>query len=43
LCVHTDDADAHCARAKAAGATILQELKDADLRRACQRQDTPAG
>ncbi len=30
LCVHVDDADAHFARAKAAGAQILQPVKDED-------------
>lgn len=30
LCVRVDDPDAHYARAKAAGAKILQELKDED-------------
>ena len=30
LCVQVDDPDAHFARAKAAGAVILQELKDED-------------
>ncbi len=30
LCVQTDDPDAHYARAKAAGAEILQELRDED-------------
>jgi uncharacterized glyoxalase superfamily protein PhnB len=28
ICVHVDDPDAHYARAKAAGAVILQEIKD---------------
>jgi uncharacterized glyoxalase superfamily protein PhnB len=28
LCIQTDDPDAHYARAKAAGAVIVQELKD---------------
>jgi uncharacterized glyoxalase superfamily protein PhnB len=30
LCVFVDDVDAHCARAKAAGATILNEPKTTD-------------
>lgn len=30
LCVHVDDPDAHLARARAAGAEIVQELKDED-------------
>src|SRR5262249_29957622 len=30
LCVQVDDPDAHFARARAAGAVILQELKDED-------------
>ena len=30
LCVHVDDADAHCARARAAGATIAVEPKTTD-------------
>jgi uncharacterized glyoxalase superfamily protein PhnB len=30
LCVHVDDADAHCARARAAGATIAQEPETKD-------------
>jgi uncharacterized glyoxalase superfamily protein PhnB len=30
LCVRIDDPDAHCARARAAGAVILQEPKDED-------------
>jgi uncharacterized glyoxalase superfamily protein PhnB len=28
ICVHVDDPDAHFARAKAAGAAIMQEVKD---------------
>jgi uncharacterized glyoxalase superfamily protein PhnB len=28
LCVHVDDPDAHCAQAKACGATITRELRD---------------
>jgi uncharacterized glyoxalase superfamily protein PhnB len=28
LCIQVDDPDAHCARARAAGATIVRELKD---------------
>jgi len=30
LSIHVDDPDAHCARAVAAGAVIVQELQDAD-------------
>jgi uncharacterized glyoxalase superfamily protein PhnB len=30
LCVYLDDADAHCARARAAGAKILEEPKTSD-------------
>jgi uncharacterized glyoxalase superfamily protein PhnB len=30
LSLHVDDPDAHCARARAAGATIVRELEDAD-------------
>ena len=30
LCVRVEDPDAHCARARAAGAVIVQELKDED-------------
>lgn len=30
LCIHVDDADAHCARARAAGATIAMEPKTTD-------------
>ncbi|MFO1078090.1 MAG: VOC family protein [Planctomycetota bacterium] len=30
LCVYVDDADAHCARARAAGAKILEEPKTSD-------------
>jgi uncharacterized glyoxalase superfamily protein PhnB len=30
LCVHIDDVDAHCARARAAGATIFYEPKNTD-------------
>lgn len=30
LCVYVDDVDAHCARARAAGAVIIDELKNND-------------
>ena len=30
LCIHIDDADAHCARARAAGATVASEPKTTD-------------